>query len=92
MVVCLLLLSGLVLWFTESLPWSWRYVRYTAILIHASVALLSIGNFMIHVYMGVFAERGALNSVDPWLGNLELCEAVPSGLVQRTRRRIRGCQ
>ena len=59
----LLLLSGLILWFTESLPWSWRYLRYAAILVHASVALLSIGNFMIHVYMGVFAERGALNSV-----------------------------
>jgi formate dehydrogenase subunit gamma len=59
----LLLLSGLVLWFTESIAWSWRYLRYTAVLIHASSALLTIGLFLIHVYMGVFAERGAFGSV-----------------------------
>lgn len=64
-VVCmvLLLLSGLVLWFPEYLPWSWRYLRYLAILVHASSALLTIGLFLIHVYMGVFAERGALDSM-----------------------------
>jgi formate dehydrogenase subunit gamma len=59
----LLLLSGLVLWFTESIAWSWRYLRYTAVLVHASSALLTIGLFLIHVYMGVFAERGAFGSV-----------------------------
>ena len=59
----LLLLSGFVLWFTESIAWSWRYLRYTAVLVHASAALLTIGLFLIHVYMGVFAERGAFGSV-----------------------------
>ena len=59
----LLFLSGLVLWFPEYIPWSLRWLRYTAILIHASTALLTIGLFLIHVYMGVFAERGALDSV-----------------------------
>ncbi|HEY2119330.1 MAG TPA: formate dehydrogenase subunit gamma [Candidatus Acidoferrum sp.] len=59
----LLLFSGLVLWFTESIPWSLRWIRYIAVLVHASTALLTIGNFMIHVYMGVFAERGAFGSV-----------------------------
>jgi formate dehydrogenase subunit gamma len=59
----LLLLSGVVLWFTESIPWSWRYLRYMAVLVHPIVALITIGNFMIHVYMGVFAERGAFGSV-----------------------------
>jgi formate dehydrogenase subunit gamma len=64
-VICaiLLLLSGLVLWFTESLAWSWRYLRYTAVLLHASSAMLTVGLFLIHVYMGVFAERGAFGSV-----------------------------
>jgi formate dehydrogenase subunit gamma len=56
-------LSGFVLWFTESIAWSWRYLRYTAVLLHASSALLTIGLFLIHVYMGVFAERGAFGSV-----------------------------
>jgi formate dehydrogenase subunit gamma len=59
----LLLLSGLVLWFPEYISWNWRYLRYTAVLVHASSALLTIGLFLIHVYMGVFAERGAFGSV-----------------------------
>ena len=59
----LLLLSGLVLWFTEYVPWSLRWLRYAAVLLHAASALFTIGNFMIHVYMGVFAERGAFGSV-----------------------------
>lgn len=59
----LLFLSGLVLWFPEYIPWSLRWLRYIAVLVHASTALLTIGLFLIHVYMGVFAERGALDSV-----------------------------
>ena len=59
----LLLLSGLVLWFTESVPWNLRFLRYTAVLVHASTALLTIGLFLIHIYMSVFAERGAFQSV-----------------------------
>ena len=59
----LLLASGLVLWFTESLPWSLRWVRYISVVVHAGTAMLLIGNLMIHVYMGVFAERGAFGSV-----------------------------
>jgi formate dehydrogenase subunit gamma len=58
-----LFLSGLVLWFTDWLPWSWRWLRYVAVLVHPIAALATIGNFMIHIYMGVFAERGAFGSV-----------------------------
>lgn len=59
----LLVLSGLVLWFPEYIPWSLRSLRYLAVLVHVSSALLTIGLFMIHVYMSVFAERGAFGSV-----------------------------
>ena len=59
----LLLLSGLVLWFPEYIPWSLRFLRYTAIIVHVGSALITIGLFMLHVYMGVFAERGAFGSV-----------------------------
>ena len=59
----LLLLSGVILWFPEMIPWSLRYLRYLAVLVHALSALITIGLFMIHVYMGVFAERGAFGSV-----------------------------
>lgn len=58
-----LLLTGLVLWFSDYLPWSLRWVRYIAVILHPIAALVTIANFMIHIYMGVFAERGAFGSV-----------------------------
>jgi formate dehydrogenase subunit gamma len=59
----LLLLSGLVLWFPEKIPWSLRWLRYTAILVHVSAALVSIGAFIIHVYMGTAMVRGGFTSI-----------------------------
>jgi formate dehydrogenase subunit gamma len=61
--VILLLLTGVALWYTEALPWSWRYVRYVAILIHASAALISIGLYLIHVYMSTILEQGSFGSM-----------------------------
>jgi formate dehydrogenase subunit gamma len=61
--VILLLLSGVALWYTETLPWSLRFVRYAAILIHASVALITIGLFLIHVYMSAVLEEGSFGSM-----------------------------
>jgi formate dehydrogenase subunit gamma len=61
--VILLLLSGVVLWYTQTLPWSLRFVRYTAILVHASVALITIGLFLIHVYMSAILEEGSFGSM-----------------------------
>jgi formate dehydrogenase subunit gamma len=59
----LLLVSGLILWFPHLVPWSLRYLRYAAVLVHATCALLTIGLFIIHVYMGTAMERGAFGSV-----------------------------
>lgn len=59
----LLLLSGLILWFTHLVPWNLRYLRYFAVLVHPASALLTIGLFIIHVYMGTAIERGAFGSV-----------------------------
>ncbi len=59
----LLLLSGLILWFPHLIPWSLRYLRYIAVLVHATCALLTIGLFIIHVYMGTAMERGAFGSI-----------------------------
>jgi formate dehydrogenase subunit gamma len=59
----LLLLSGLILWFTELVPWNLRYLRYFAVIVHPAAALLTIGLFIIHVYMGTAMERGAFDSV-----------------------------
>jgi formate dehydrogenase subunit gamma len=40
-----------------------RFLRYAAVIVHPGAAMLSIGLFLIHIYMSVFAERGALNSM-----------------------------
>jgi formate dehydrogenase subunit gamma len=61
--VILLLLSGAALWYTEDLPWNLRFVRYAAVLIHASVALITIGLFLIHVYMSAVLEEGSFGSM-----------------------------
>jgi formate dehydrogenase subunit gamma len=61
--VILLLLTGVVLWYTEALPWSWRYLRYAAVFLHASVALITIGLFLIHVYMSAILEEGSFGSM-----------------------------
>jgi formate dehydrogenase subunit gamma len=59
----LLLLSGLILWFPHLVPWNLRYLRYFAVIVHAICALLTVGLFIIHVYMGTAMERGAFGSV-----------------------------
>lgn len=58
-----LTLSGLVLWFTDSIPWSLRFLRYLAVLLHPIAALLTIGGFIIHIYMGTAVVRGGFTSV-----------------------------
>jgi formate dehydrogenase subunit gamma len=58
-----LLGSGLVLWFTEYVPWSLHWLRYVAILLHVVAALFTIGAFIIHVYMGTAVVRQGFSSV-----------------------------
>jgi formate dehydrogenase subunit gamma len=59
----LLLLSGLALWFVESIPWSLRWLRYLAVAVHVAVALATIGGFIIHVYMGTALVRDSFTSI-----------------------------
>jgi formate dehydrogenase subunit gamma len=58
-----LLLSGAVLWFPEKIPWSLRGLRYAAILLHVTSALVTVGLFIIHVYMGTAVVRGGFTSI-----------------------------
>ncbi len=58
-----LLLSGLVLWFVDQVPWAFRNLRYAAVLVHAGAALLTIGGFIVHVYMGVAVVPGGLSAI-----------------------------
>lgn len=58
-----LLLSGLFLWFADSLRWMWLALRLTALLVHVVAALLTIGGFIVHVYMGTAVVRGGFTSI-----------------------------
>lgn len=53
-----LLASGLVMWFVASVPWELRLLRHVATLVHAVAALVTIGGFIVHVYMGVAVVPG----------------------------------
>jgi len=58
-----LVTSGSVLWFPEMIQWNLRFLRYAAILIHVACALITIGAFIIHVYMGTAMVRGGFTSI-----------------------------
>jgi len=58
-----LFLSGLVLWFVASIPWELRILRYGATLVHAVAALVTIGGFIIHLYMGLAVVPEGLHAI-----------------------------
>ena len=55
-----LLASGLVMWFPEYVPAGLRWIRSLAILIHEAAALVTIGAFIVHVYMSIFTVPGSV--------------------------------
>ncbi len=61
--IILLLISGVGLWFVESIPWSLRWLRYLSVTVHVIAALATIGGFIIHVYMGTAMVRGGFTSI-----------------------------
>lgn len=61
--VILLVISGLGLWFVESMPWSLRWLRYTAVTVHVVAALATIGGLIIHVYMSTAMVRGSFTAM-----------------------------
>jgi formate dehydrogenase subunit gamma len=58
-----LVISGVGLWFVESIPWSLRWLRYLSVFLHVTAALATIGGFIIHVYMGTAMVRGGFTSI-----------------------------
>jgi formate dehydrogenase subunit gamma len=55
----LLLFSGLFLWFPEYIAFSLAWVRHLMIVLHEIAALITIGGFIVHVYMSVFLVPGS---------------------------------
>lgn len=58
-----LLLSGLVMWFVAAIPPALLWMRQVATLVHAVSALVTIGAFIVHVYMGVAVVPGGLTAI-----------------------------
>lgn len=56
----LLLLSGVVLWWPQSMP---RLLREIAILLHPLAAIVAIGGLIVHIYMGTAATPGAFRGM-----------------------------
>lgn len=59
----LLLASGVMLWFPDALPADAAWLRQAAIVIHAVSALIAIGLFIVHVYMGVAVVPGSVHAI-----------------------------
>jgi len=59
----LLLASGLVMWFVAAVPWELNVLRLMAPLVHAVAALVTIGGFIVHVYMGLAVVPGGFHAI-----------------------------
>ena len=55
-----LLLSGVAVWFPERIP---AWLRGSAILLHEAAALVTIGAFIVHLYMGIFVVPGSMAAI-----------------------------
>ncbi len=56
----ILLISGFFMWIPEYIP---RAVRPWMVIVHEGAALITIGAFIIHVYMGVFMVPGSVRAM-----------------------------
>src|ERR1700676_1459345 len=59
----LLLLSGIFIWFPEYISFRIAWVRSVMVLIHEIAALLTIGGFIVHIYMGLFLVPGSMTAM-----------------------------
>ncbi|MGH9673598.1 MAG: formate dehydrogenase subunit gamma [Bryobacteraceae bacterium] len=60
-----LVASGMVLWFPESMP---RSLRLAAVLVHPIAAIISMGGIIVHIYMGTAAVPEAFRGmVQGWV-------------------------
>jgi formate dehydrogenase subunit gamma len=55
-----LIATGAAMWFPENMP---RDLRPLVILLHVCAALVTVGAFIIHVYMGTAVVRGGFTSI-----------------------------
>jgi formate dehydrogenase subunit gamma len=58
-----LLVTGLMMWFPELVSSRAHWLMPIVVFLHCLAALVTIGAFMIHVYMGIFFVSGGLHGI-----------------------------
>jgi formate dehydrogenase subunit gamma len=58
-----LLLSGMFLWFPELVSFKVAWIRSLMIVTHEIAALVTIGGFIVHVYMSIFFVPGSMQAM-----------------------------
>ena len=58
-----LVLTGFIMWLPEYLSRGLNWIRQLAIIVHVIAALITIGAFIVHVYMGVFVVPGGFTGM-----------------------------
>jgi formate dehydrogenase subunit gamma len=51
------------MWFVASIPQALLWIRAIATIVHALAALITIGAFIIHIYMGVAVVPGGVGAI-----------------------------
>jgi formate dehydrogenase subunit gamma len=59
----LLVASGVLMWFPEYIAFRYRWIRSAAVLTHECAALITIGAFIIHIYMSLFLVPGSVTAM-----------------------------
>jgi len=59
----ILLITGVIMWFPELIAGKAHWLLTIIIPIHAAVALITIGAFIIHIYMGILLVPGGLRGI-----------------------------
>ncbi len=59
----LLVVSGLLMWFPELIAFRYGWIRPMAVILHECAALITIGAFIIHVYMSLFLVPGSVGAM-----------------------------
>jgi formate dehydrogenase subunit gamma len=58
-----LVVTGIVMWFPENVPYSLHWVLTLFVFLHSTAALITIAAFIIHVYMSVWMTPGSMKAM-----------------------------
>ena len=59
----ILLITGVIMWFPEKMPAGLHWLLTIVVPVHAAAALITIGAFIIHLYMGIMLVSGGLKGI-----------------------------